>query len=105
MIIMISSRKESKMSNDKNNMVYVVFKDEDCINIEAVFASRESLQRYLEEQRIKWIYFECHPSNYKNIVELFASLNYGVYDLIGNKLVPKMDTVIPRTQDLIATTI
>ena len=40
--------------NNKNGMVYVVFKDTDDINIEAVFAKRESLQRYLGEQRIQF---------------------------------------------------
>lgn len=49
-------RKETNMSyiNNENSMVYVVFKDTDYINIEAVFAKRESLQMYLEEQGIQF---------------------------------------------------
>ena len=57
---------------------------------------------YLQQQKIKCVYFECHPSDFREILSLFKLFNYRIYELIKNKLTPKSDDSITGTQDLVA---
>jgi FkbM family methyltransferase len=59
-------------------------------------------KKYLKQGKIKHIYFECHPSNYQEISALLTSCNYCIFDLHGDKLVPKKDEKILETKDLVA---
>ena len=60
-------------------------------------------EQYLREQKIENIYFECHPSNYKEIVKLLEHFNYAIFDLIDGQLIPKVAKEILATEDLVAT--
>ncbi len=59
-------------------------------------------QSYLENRKIKCIYFECHPLNYQEIRVYLQSLNYQIFDLRGAELLPKTVERIESTQDLVA---
>jgi len=68
----------------------------------AEFHALKGAKKHLQNRKIKIVYFECHPSNYVDIVEFFNSVNYGVFDLVGGELIRKSDATIPKTRDLIA---
>lgn len=72
--------------------------DTEGAELEALLGAKNILQ----QRRIRYIHFECHPSNYADILALLKSCGYGVFDLLGHKLLVKTDTSIPSTQDLIA---
>lgn len=57
---------------------------------------------HLKQQKIKFIYFECHPSDCEEILALLTSFRYCVYELVNNKLLLKTESDITMTQDLVA---
>lgn len=72
--------------------------DTEGAELEALLGAK----KYLQQGRIKCVYFECHPSNYKAIIALFTVHNYAVYDLFEGKLLPKTEKNISGTIDLVA---
>ena len=59
-------------------------------------------EAYLQEQKIETIYFECHPTNFKQIKCLLESHRYQLFDLAEGKLSLKTDSDIENTEDLVA---
>ena len=59
-------------------------------------------ENYLRDKRIEHIFFECHPTNYTKIRELFGLYNYGIFDLIDGKLIEKLENNILNTENLVA---
>jgi len=72
--------------------------DVEGAELEALKGAKEMLNK----QKIKCIYFECHPTNYKAIIELMNLYGYSVFDLRKVGVTLKTDSEIPNTQDLVA---
>ena len=68
----------------------------------AEFEALLGAKKYLQNHAIKHIYFECHPSNYKEIHTLLSDCNYRIYYLSNHQLQPKTDQQLATTQDLVA---
>jgi len=73
--------------------------DVEGAELEALKGAKEILKR----QKIKCIYFECHPTNYKAIIQLLSLYNYNIFDIQNGVVTPKTDTEISVTRDLVAT--
>ena len=80
------------MKNNKTDIVYVVYKKEDFSNIEAVFASRESLQSYLKAQQIQFEKLLNDNSRKTEIHEVESMLDEG-YEIIAKKPTFNIDVV------------
>ena len=68
----------------------------------AEFEALQGAEEFLTKQKIKCIYFECHPTNYEPIIQFLKLYNYSVFDIQKSGVTLKKDFEIPNTQDLIA---
>ena len=59
-------------------------------------------EKSLQNQRIERLFFECHPSNYSQTINLLNQYSYQVFDLHGREQRVNSDAQISITQDLFA---
>ena len=69
----------------------------------AELAAIKGAEDYLQNHRIKNIYFECHPDSYQSVTGLLVRHGYKIWYLQDGALQPMLNPQIASTQDLIAT--